>query len=181
MKSRHLTFSEMIELTQTKDRSSKIAHLDECERCLTGYAVAMALVSKSKESKEPVEIIIGDMTPALRNLENVADTSKPEVIGKADTIGVEMYLDDHGLNFQVVSRRYEIGQVKVKIYKRATEAKQLTALKSGVSDQYGFIRMRRIDKESMNDLNCQYLISVTGLLRPLQKRACIVPPTYKLI
>ncbi len=175
MKTRHLTFSELIDLTQTKDKSSKRAHLEECKRCLAAYAVAMALVSKSKEGKKPIEIIIGDITPALSHLE---DTSEPKVVGKPDIIGVEMYTDAHGLNFQVVSGRYEIGQVKVKIYKRAKEAKQLIELKRGMTDQHGFIRMRRIDKENMNDSNCQYLISVTGLLKPLQKKAFTVSPTY---
>jgi hypothetical protein len=177
MKTRHLTFSELMELTETKDRSSKRDHLDECERCLAGYAVAMALVSKSKEGKEPIEIIIGDITPALRNLE---DTSEPEVIGKADTIGVQMYLDANGFNFQVVSKRYEIGQVKIKIYKRSKEAEQLIGIKSGMTDQHGFIRMGHTHKRSINDLNCQYLISITGVLKPLQKKAFTVSPAYNL-
>jgi len=180
MKTRHLTFSELMELTETKDRSSKRDHLDECERCLAGYAVAIALVSKSKEGKEPVEIIIGDITPILRNLAAIADISKREIIGKPDIIGVEICVDAHGLSLRVVSRRYEVGQVRVKIYKRTKEAKQLIELKKGMTDKHGFIRMGRKNKENMNDLNCHYLISVTGLLKPLQKKAFIVSPTYNL-
>ncbi|MGE5446606.1 MAG: hypothetical protein ACM3SR_18735 [Ignavibacteriales bacterium] len=166
MKIRHLAFSELVKLTKTQDRSSKRVHLDECERCLAGYAVALALVSKSKEGKEPVEIIIGDITPLLRSLEG---TSEPKLIGKPDTLGVQMYQDAHGLSLQVVSGRYEIGEAKIKIYKRTKEAGQLIAVKRGLTDKNGFIRMGHKDKENMDDSNCQYLISVTGLLKPLQK------------
>lgn len=180
MKPRHLTFSELIKLTQIEAKGNKKAHLEGCERCLAGYAVAIALVSKSKEGKEPIEIIIGDITSALRNLTDATEVSKREIVGKPDIIGVEIHVDAHGLNLKAVSGRYEVGHVNVKIYKRTKEAGQLIELKKGMTDKNGFIRMGHMDKESMDEPDHQYLISVRGMLKPLQKKAFIVPSTYNL-
>lgn len=170
MRSRHLKFSELIDLAQSANQREKMAHVRECERCSKDYTVAVALVSKSQEQRGPIEIVIGEITSVLKNISDFNGTPKWEAVGSPQIFAVDMCADSEGLKIWLMSGRYKVGRLKVKIYKRMKEKKQWIEHKSGVTTKNGFVLLRQICEDVMADPEGRYIVSIQGILEPNREK-----------
>ncbi len=152
-----------MELTKTNGRRNQIAHLEKCGRCIWDYTVAVALMSHSKEGREPIEIVIGDVTSALNNLLDFDGVPKWLIVGNPQILGAEMRLNSEGLHIWIVSDHYEVNKLKVKIYKRVKDGRRWVEYKTGITDEKGFISLGRIYENAIIDSVDKYIISIQSV------------------